>query len=172
MPKKTSDRSAGEIIAAPESKPRRLRRLNEVWSSRGRPIFFLTICTHDRKCWLASRVILEAFVTFAKSSPEKANVWVGRFVLMPDHLHVFVSAEGSNCLGRWVGSLKGYLASAKRKLRISGEAWQDGFFDHVLRGTESYSEKWQYVRMNPVRANLVQNPGDWPYIGEVHRIDW
>ena len=45
------------------------------------------------------------------------------------------------------------------------------FFDHVLRSDESYSEKWNYVRNNPVRAGLVQNADDWPYAGEIIRID-
>ncbi len=135
-------------------------------------MFFLTICTHERQRWLASQDILESFMSFCEASPDKANVWVGRFVLMPDHLHVFVSAEGSQSLSRWVGSLKGYLASRKRAMGIPGEAWQDGFFDHVLRCAESYGEKWAYVRMNPVRAGLVEYPEDWPYAGEVHRIEW
>ena len=30
-----------------------------------------------------------------------------------------------------------------------------GFFDHLIRHSESYSEKWEYVRQNPVRAGLV-----------------
>ena len=36
--------------------------------------------------------------------------------------------------------------------------WQEGFFDHVLRSEESYAEKWEYVRLNPVRAGLCQRP--------------
>jgi REP-associated tyrosine transposase len=24
--------------------------------------------------------------------------------------------------------------------------WQPGFFDHLLRNDESYSQKWEYVR--------------------------
>lgn len=45
--------------------------------------------------------------------------------------------------------------------------WQEGFFDHVLRNSESYSQKWEYVRMNPVRAGLCKKPEDWPYQGEI-----
>jgi hypothetical protein len=48
--------------------------------------------------------------------------------------------------------------------------WQRGFFDHVLRSDESYAEKWNYVRANPVRAGLVNDP-DWPYAGEIVVID-
>jgi hypothetical protein len=30
--------------------------------------------------------------------------------------------------------------------------WQREFFDHLLRSEESYDQKWNYVRENPVRA--------------------
>ncbi len=56
--------------------------------------------------------------------------------------------------------------------RPIGRAWQEGFFDHVLRGGESYGEKWEYVRMNPVRAGLTVRPEDWPYAGEIEALRW
>ena len=40
-------------------------------------------------------------------------------------------------------------------------------FDHILRNDESYAEKWNYVRDNPVRAGLVELAENWPYHGEV-----
>lgn len=49
---------------------------------------------------------------------------------------------------------------------VVGPHWQKGFFDHVLRSEESYSEKWDYVRLNPIRAGLVVQAEDWPYWGE------
>ncbi len=48
----------------------------------------------------------------------------------------------------------------------AGVVWQDGVFDHRLRGNESYEEKAHYIRMNPVRAGLVTEPREWPYIWE------
>jgi len=48
--------------------------------------------------------------------------------------------------------------------------WQEGFFDHLLRSQESYLEKWEYVRMNPVRAKLCDMPDAWPFQGEIVRI--
>ena len=49
--------------------------------------------------------------------------------------------------------------------------WQPGFFDHVLRNDESYSQKREYVLKNPVRAGLVPRADDWPYQGEFVFID-
>jgi REP element-mobilizing transposase RayT len=50
-------------------------------------------------------------------------------------------------------------------------AWEEGFFDHVLRSDESYAQKWNYVRENPVRTGLVKSVEDWPYQGEIVYID-
>jgi hypothetical protein len=50
--------------------------------------------------------------------------------------------------------------------------WQAGFFDHLLRRSESYAAKWEYVRRNPVRAGLVSEPDLWPYQGEIEPIPW
>ena len=54
-----------------------------------------------------------------------------------------------------------------RELHVSGSIWQEQFFDHVLRSTESYSQKWDYVRHNPVRAGLVGAADDWRWQGEI-----
>jgi hypothetical protein len=51
------------------------------------------------------------------------------------------------------------------------QLWEEGFFDHVLRSDESYSQKWNYVRENPVRAGLVKSVEDWPCQGEIVYID-
>jgi hypothetical protein len=50
--------------------------------------------------------------------------------------------------------------------RSQDPIWQRGFFDHLLRSEESYAQKWDYVRGNPVRAQLVEKVEDWPYAGE------
>jgi hypothetical protein len=48
--------------------------------------------------------------------------------------------------------------------------WQRKFFDHVLRSSESYSEKWNYVFDNPERAGLVASTGNWKYAGEIETL--
>ena len=107
---------------------------------------------------------------FSKSALNDFGIAVGRYVILPDHLHLLVAPPDDLRLGDWVGTLKRVLA---RSLQGSGSGdpiWQRGFFDHVLRSSESYSEKWNYVRENPVRAGLVKNPDDWAFCGEIVKI--
>ena len=137
-----------------------------------RPLFFLTICTHKRRRILTTDEVHEQFMSFCSASLEKAEVWVGRYVLMPDHAHTFVCAKESPNISRWVASLKKFLAKHWRHCGLVAPFWQKGFFDHVLRNGESYSEKWRYVQENPVRANLAETVDDWPYQGEIHDLWW
>jgi REP element-mobilizing transposase RayT len=90
---------------------------------------------------------------------------------MPDHVHLFVRGDCNFRLGPWIGALKQGLAKAAMLSRAKGQIWEEGFFDHVLRSNESYSQKWNYVRENPVRAGLVKSAIDWPYQGEIVYID-
>jgi len=136
----------------------------------GEPLYFVTFNTMYHRALLADERLLSAFRRYAETGTDR-GVAVGRFVLMPDHVHMFVRVSGETRLGVWIKGLKRVLGSIVRDGIPEGRVWQPGFFDHVLRSSESYLEKWKYVRMNPVRKGLVDKPEDWPYQGEIVRID-
>ncbi len=135
------------------------------------PLYFVTFCTHNRKPYLANGEIHAAFVSFAERAEHDFNIAVGRYVIMLEHIHLFVRGGHGFILGRWVGMLKQVLAKSYNLSRNGKLLWQEGFFDHVLRSDESYAEKWNYVRRNPVRAGLVARAEEWPYQGEIVYID-
>ena len=95
---------------------------------------------------------------------------VGSYVVMPDHVHFFCTdGDQGTTLSRFIGSWKEWTSKAiKTECHIEGVVWQKGFFDHLLRSEESYSEKWNYVRNNPVRAGLVECADEWPFSGHIH----
>jgi REP-associated tyrosine transposase len=148
---------------------RRPPRLGRIFATG--PLYFVTFRIHERQRFLAKDEVHSAFVLFAKRAEETYNVAVGRYVIMPDHVHLFVRGDYNFRLGLWIGALKQALAKAGMLSRAKGQVWQEGFFDHVLRSNESYSQKWNYVRENPVRAGLVKSAADWPYQGEIVYID-
>ena len=100
---------------------------------------------------------------FLRSTTSHHDWWAGRYVLMPDHLHLFATPGLSEVtLGEWIKALKECVANREFQ-------WQAGFFDHVLRSSESQSEKWESARRNPERAGLVKNADDGAFVGE---LDW
>jgi REP-associated tyrosine transposase len=150
--------------------PERLRRLDSAFQRL--PIYFVTTCTHERQSILTDIDIHTRFVEFGKTGPD-LGAWLGAYVLMPDHFHAFVVIDDERRnLSTWIKSLKNALSKTLRARGIPSPHWQKGFFDHMLRGDESYSAKWDYVRNNPVRAGLVKNWKDWPFLGEVFNLEY
>ncbi len=153
-----------------ENRKQRLHRLELVLVRS--PIYFVTACAINRRHLLASTAIHESFIRFAEQGPEH-GAWIGAYVLMPDHLHAFVAIDGEKLsLSDWMKSLKNALSKTLRSHSTPTPHWQKTFFDHVLRSAESYTEKWYYVRENPVRAGLVRRWEDWPLRGEIFALEY
>jgi REP element-mobilizing transposase RayT len=133
-------------------------------------IVFLTVCTKDRKRILATEAARGVLV----SSWRAAQSWlVGRYVILPDHLHLFCAPTDITAqpIAQWVRYWK---SSAARDWPQPEDApvWQRDFWDTQLRRTENYDQKWQYVLENPVRAGLVPRAEDWPFQGELNILRW
>jgi REP element-mobilizing transposase RayT len=136
------------------------------WVFVDAPVYLVTFCTRNRQPLLACAPAHTAFADAARRA-QVADVAVGRYVILPDHIHAFVRIGCGARLGRTIAALKAAITKVLRAGQAELDVWQDGFFDHLLRSSESYAEKWHYVRNNPVRAGLVTTPEAWPFQGEI-----
>lgn len=130
-------------------------------------IVFLTVCTSDHTPWLATPAVHDLLRTVW----QEADAWlVGRYVIMPGHLHLFCAPGASDItLDNWVRYWKSQFTKRHGDPR---HRWQDGHWDTRLRNGESYDAKWEYVRDNPRRHGLVKRASQWPYQGEIHELPW
>jgi putative transposase len=145
-------------------------RLPLIFQSYNAPLFFVTICTLYRRSIPSLEAAHEALVMYGTRATMEFNVAIGRYVIMPDHVHFFVRGDQNFVLANWVKGLKRAMLRAFPNER-GRSFWQLGLFDHLLRNDESYAQKWEYVRQNAVRAGLVELAVDWPYHGEIVYID-
>ncbi|WP_269539892.1 REP-associated tyrosine transposase [Cerasicoccus fimbriatus] len=133
-------------------------------------IIFLTVCTAQRKPILANHAAHERL----RQCWQEADHWrVGRYVIMPDHIHLFCSPARVDHLPlkKWVAYWKS-TASRQWPAKEDQPIWQMDGWDRQLRSGESYSAKWLYVRNNPVRHGLVDSPENWPFQGELNVLFW
>ena len=156
-------------MEAKNRKPNRLSGFD--YSQTG--AYFITICTKDRQCIL-SRVVEnppEKSVGADIIRPPKielskygdiiykaiqnipsiyTGVLVDRFVIMPNHVHIFLRIENNS--GRMIsaptviGSMKRYASK-----EIGYSIWQKGFYDHIIRNEHDYTEHLQYIDQNPTK---------------------
>jgi putative transposase len=91
-------------------------------------------------------------------------------VVMPDHVHLMLTPLRDE--NGWPHSLASILKLIKgtsarevnKLLGHEGPLWQEESFDHVLRGKESFAEKLEYIRRNPVRKGFVDRPEDYRWL--------
>ena len=128
-------------------------------------IVFVTVCSQRREKILATTVVHAALL----GAWNKADRWmIGGYVVMPGHIHFFCSPKDiSIAIEPWITVWK---REFRRALGVDAPRFQTDGFHHRLRGEESYAEKWEYVRVNPVRAGLVERPEDWPYQGVLNEL--
>ena len=132
-------------------------------------IVFLTAVTKNRKPILANdaahKAVIEAWAS--------AKKWlIGRYVLMPDHLHLFCApnTQPTEPLLPWVADWKSQSARTW-SCPEDKPVWQRHFWDTQLRRAKA-TMRGDYVKANPVRAGLVSRAEDWPYQGELNELRW
>lgn len=147
-----------------------LRRLTNVWTRH--PLYFVTACTAHRQKVLTSPAVTSALIESWRAA-DRVHGWVvGRYVIMPDHVHFFTRPRHdakpiSAFMRDWKKWTTRQITTA---LSRPPPLWQPEFFDHLIRSATSYSEKWDYVYHNPVRAGLVATPEVWPHSGECESL--
>jgi putative transposase len=132
------------------------------------PLVFFTVVVQDRRALLNTDHAHHVLREIWERSAECNGWFVGDYILMPDHVHLFARASRqSDPIRGWI---KMWKSVSSRRLAADGSVWQRDYFDRFLRHGDDYTEKWTHVEANPVRAGLVEHPHDWPYRGRIHRL--
>ena len=212
-------------------------------------MLYVTVVTGKRNAMLADKAVQDCIVAAWKAA---ADWLVGRYVIMPDHIHFFCAPETypppdfhrwmkqwkaqvsrSFPIGLRAGGAHGRVALVVTETpadtahgraalvaagipadtahgRVALVATENGAdaaatsaalpptddaaatsaalpnvplsrppplfqrdcWDRQLRTGESYAQKWEYVRNNPVRKGLVAHADEWPYQGQVNVLEW
>jgi REP element-mobilizing transposase RayT len=112
-----------------------------------------------------------------KTADIRADVELGEFVIMPNHMHAIVGLSG---LSDWQNSpssindetgvfntplrspsqtigaiVRGYKSAVTRQLRLLGQnnnIWQRNYYEHIIRNEDSFRRISEYI---------IHNPGRW-----------
>ena len=134
----------------------------------GKPtIVYDTVCTKDRQPWLKN----DDVHSLLQEVWTEAEAWaMGRYMIMPDHIHFFAGFAGSLIpYENWVRYWKSQFS---KRHKNTSHRWQTDDWDTRMRTWKQYDEKWEYVRWNPVRHELVDHPDEWPFQGTIHELRW
>ena len=144
---------------------RHLRLNNYDYSNNG--AYFITVCTQGRRNILSRIIVGEGFhplpiVELTKIGIEientinfindnYRNVFIEKYVIMPNHIHLILylgyenlGGHGNPPLQKIVGQLKSFTTKKYGKI-----LWQRSYYDHIIRNENEYAEIWSYIDSNP-----------------------
>jgi REP-associated tyrosine transposase len=149
------------------SLPKRKRIRLPLWEyANPASVFNLTIDAERRQRYFTNPQFNDEVVAILRREALRCRCPIRIFCLMPTHLHL-LARPGSRSLVEFLGAFKKKTAVLAREAQKIEKLWQRSFFDHQLRSYESEVEQYEYIRMNPVRAGLVDHPDDWRWPGSV-----
>ncbi|HZW93381.1 MAG TPA: transposase [Candidatus Eremiobacteraceae bacterium] len=129
---------------------------------------FVTFCT-DRRWVLPERARSIVLQCCLHDNGMKFDLRVA--VVMPDHVHMIFTPQVDRqameiySLAKIMDAIKGSSAHIVNKtLGRKGRVGQTESFDHVLRSSENLDAKIIYLLENPVRAGLVEEWTEYPWL--------
>ena len=118
--------------------------------------YFITICTHSRKCMFGLPEEKTKLGNIAEQNIKiLANhynkVHIDKYVVMPNHVHLILVTEKDNKANaaQVVGQYKSGVTRAARKIFPGIKLWQRSFHDHIIRNQQQYELIWTYIENNP-----------------------
>ena len=139
------------------------------WEAAG-SVYFITFSTYQKLelTPVARQVVFDSCKFF---DGQKYRLFA--FVIMPDHVHLLIQPLPKKAGEFWqladvLRSIKGYSAKQIPKvMKHIGTVWQDSRYDRIVRDERELRDIWEYIRQNPVKAELSNTPEEYPFFWQL-----
>ena len=135
-----------------------------------RRVYFITIVVAERRPIFRDPRVARATLDCLFELRQRWEFNLYCYCLMPDHIHLLVGpGESGKSFAEICGAFKSLSTRAYWQWH-DGKLWQRQSFDHIIRNEKDFFETFEYIRMNPVRKQLVSTPDEWPYTGSLDEL--
>ncbi|MEJ1471790.1 MAG: transposase [Candidatus Sedimenticola sp. (ex Thyasira tokunagai)] len=134
-----------------------------------KPRFFLPnvpvhiiIRGNSRKAIFAEAGDYLAYLALLKEGASTHECQIHAYVLMTNHVHLLISADNPQNLSKlpqYVG--RKYVPFFNHKYGCSGTLWEGRFKASSIDSDRYLLTCQRYIELNPVRANMVENPAEY-----------
>ena len=126
--------------------------------------YFVTTKTWQNRAIFQVTEVAEMVLARLLECRSEGAYLLHEFVIMPDHLHVLLTPSGTTTLEKAIQLIKGGSSFTIHQARNHAmQVWLPGFHDWTIWDMADYEAKRDYIRMNPVRAGLVERPEEWQF---------
>ncbi len=127
----------------------------------GIPLHIIQRGNNRQACFFAGDDYL-FYLDWLKELAKLSSCSVYCFVLMTNHVHLLITPKNADSAGNLMKRLgQRYVQYINRTYERSGTLWEGRFRSCIIQAQEYLFSCQRYIEMNPVRAGLVQHPGEY-----------
>lgn len=91
------------------------------------------------------------------------------YVLMTNHVHLLLTPRRQRSLPLMMQAMgRNYVQRLNVRYRRTGTLWEGRYKASLVQDSNYFLTCQRYIELNPVRAHMVAEPGDYPYSSYAH----
>lgn len=125
---------------------------------------------NNRQICFGSDEDCAAYAHWLCEAAKKYGVKLHAWVFMTNHVHLLATPADEYGISQMMQTLgRHYVRYYNKTWRRSGTLWEGRFKSCLVQSAEYLLHCYRYIELNPVRANMVEDPAD--YVWSSHRIN-
>jgi putative transposase len=124
---------------------------------------------NDRQACFAVDADYLRYLQELREASAKHHCAIHAYVLMTNYVHLLVTPATTGAISRMMQAVgRRYVGSVNARYRRTGTLWE-GRFKAALVDTDRYLLTcYRYIELNPVRANMIDEPSAYPWSSYRH----
>ena len=124
---------------------------------------------NNRQVCFGSEEDFAAYAGWLHEYSVKHEVAIHAWVFMTNHVHLLVTPQKQGGVSALMQSLgRRYVPYFNHQYKRSGTLWEGRFKSCLVQSERYLLECYRYIELNPVRANMVEGPGEYKWSSYQH----
>lgn len=147
-------------------------------------IYYITIVVYKRLQLFTSPSFIILLIDSLNFYRYNLDFKILGYVIMPDHMHLIIWPQGKATISDIMRDFKTFTAkriirqaqaekstdwissfkqAGEQTGRSDNKVWQDAYWDKIIFTQKFLRQKLNYMHLNPVRAEIVDDVAAYPY---------
>lgn len=119
---------------------------------------------NNREACFYAEADYKAYLAFLKEAANTHRVAIHAFVLMTNHAHLLLTPCDERGVSRMMQHLgRKYVRYFNFTYGRTGTLWEGRYKSTLVDADNYLLTVYRYIELNPVRANMVDHPSDYPW---------
>jgi putative transposase len=126
---------------------------------------------NNRQAIFAGNSDYETLLAMFEEHARKLRVAVHGYVLMSNHFHLLATPETSDGIPQMMQAVgRRYVRYFNQAQLRTGTLWEGRYKSNLIQAERYLLACMAYMDLNPVRAGLVREPGDYPWSSHLNYV--